>query len=116
MSPSQLEHFCSEVLDGQSVTLTCGEHGYVGGKQYPPTARCKRCWLVYFVTLYARTPPHKRQEALEHLEQVTHHLAEDLEHNDKAFQLVGTPEFSIEKNVSDEDIEKEKTKTLIEVE
>lgn len=113
MTPSQLDNFCKEVLDGQNVTLTCGVHGYVGGKQYPPKAKCKQCWMVYFVTLYARTPPHKRQAALEELESIVHHLAEDLEHNDRAFHLVGEPEYGIEKNVPDAEIERLKSKELI---
>lgn len=68
----------------ERVTLICGKHNYTPTKKrahatlaIPPNTRgCKECWMAYYVADLALTPPSKRQERLDELEEVIHHAIE----------------------------------------
>jgi hypothetical protein len=68
----------AEVLDPNKVTLTCGTHHYAystGGK-LKPNFKCKKCLFVMYMGLLANTPPDKRQDQMEMLEETVHGLVE----------------------------------------
>jgi len=72
-----------EAASGRLV-LVCGKHNYTAARKrknatvaIPPTPNgCKLCWEVYYLTDLALTPPAKRQERLDELEEVIHHAIE----------------------------------------
>lgn len=72
---AQLQDVLSE-REGVRVNLVCGTHQYVGSKMPPKTQGCKNCWMAYYTYDLASTPPHLRQERLEELETIIHHVAE----------------------------------------
>jgi hypothetical protein len=85
-----------EVLDPQKVTLLCGDHNYVSGSVVPPTAGCSKCWLVYFVTEVGKTPPDKRHDKVEMLEQMVRHMIESEKTGDN-MKLFEHPEVKVER-------------------
>ena len=75
-----------EVLTPHRTTLVCGKHQYVGSGVPPLTKGCPDCWQVYFVHMIASTPPAKREEKLEELEEIVHKLVELQEKNQLDFK------------------------------
>lgn len=71
-------------VESEKVVLICGKHQYVASKKkangivvVPPNTRgCPECWKVYYVTDLAMTPPNKRQERLDELEEVIRRAVE----------------------------------------
>lgn len=66
----------AEALDPKKVTLTCGVHHYAYGGKLPPNFKCKKCMFTMFLGLIANTPPDKRQDQVEMLEEVIHKMIE----------------------------------------
>ena len=52
----------SEVSDRTRVTLVCERHHYIA-EGPPAETACADCWMVYYMKLYAQTPPSKRSES-----------------------------------------------------
>lgn len=83
LNPSEVSRIVDEIASDK-VTLICGKHNYVAARRrangvvaVPPEPRgCAECQQVYFVTDYALTPPGKRQERLDELEEVIHRTVE----------------------------------------
>jgi hypothetical protein len=71
-------------IASEKVMLVCGKHNYTATRKrvngtvcVPPNTRgCKECWKVYYFSDLALTPPNKRQERLDELEEVIHHAVE----------------------------------------
>src|SRR5438105_1550167 len=71
-------------IDSDKVQLVCGRHNYTAARRRanatlaipPNTTGCKDCWLVYYATDLALTPPSKRQERLDELTEVIQHAIE----------------------------------------
>jgi hypothetical protein len=71
-------------IRSQKLTLMCGKHRYTAARVkngkirvIPPEPNgCKECWEVYYITDFALTPPEKRPERLDELEEVIHHTVE----------------------------------------
>jgi hypothetical protein len=71
-------------LASEAVTLVCGKHAYTAARKrangtvaIPPGTRgCADCWRVFYFTDLALTPPNKRQERLDELEEVIRHAVE----------------------------------------
>lgn len=71
-------------IASDKVALICGKHNYVASKKRangtvaipPNTKGCSQCWKVYYITDLAMTPPGKRQERLDELEEVIHRAIE----------------------------------------
>jgi hypothetical protein len=95
-------------LESEAVLLTCEKHRYVAARRnsgrtvvIPPESRgCANCWKVFFITDLALTPPSKRAERLDELEEVIHH-AIDYERKGtfgKDFELYNTtdPRFRVD--------------------
>lgn len=86
--------------DSERIQLVCPKHNYLGGKIPPSTSGCKDCWLAYYIWDLATTPPSKRQERLEELEVVIHHMVEYEEKgqfgNDLELYSPGDPRFKVE--------------------
>jgi hypothetical protein len=85
---NKLERTLDEIRSG-SVLLTCGKHRYVAARKTKngglvalppnpdgPSRGCKFCWECYYVTDLCLTLPGRRQERLEELDEVIHHLVE----------------------------------------
>lgn len=66
----------AEAMDPKKVTLTCGTHSYAYGGKLPPNFKCKKCIFTMFLGLIANTPPDKRQDQVEMLEEVVHKMVE----------------------------------------
>lgn len=66
----------AEAMDPQKVTLTCGKHHFVYGGKLKPNFKCKRCMFTLFLGLIANTPPDRRQDQVEMLEETIHKLIE----------------------------------------
>jgi hypothetical protein len=83
MSDINVANVLDEINSGR-VTLVCSKHNYVAARKrangtvaVPPVPNgCKQCWENFYVTDLALTPPNKRQERLDELEQVIHHAVE----------------------------------------
>jgi hypothetical protein len=65
-----------EALDPEKVVLQCGIHNVTYSRTMKPNFKCKQCLMVMFMGLMCNTPPEKRQETLEMLEESIHHLIE----------------------------------------
>ena len=78
-----------EEIASEKRILICGKHNYVAARRtkngglvaIPPnpdgnSKGCKLCWECYYTTDLALTPPAKRQERLDELEEVIHHAIE----------------------------------------
>lgn len=66
----------AEAMDPKKVTLTCGKHHYAYGGKLKPNFKCKRCMFTMFMGLIANTPPDKRLDQMEMLEDTVHALME----------------------------------------
>jgi hypothetical protein len=83
ISPTDLTSILAE-NDSERTQLVCGRHNYTplkkrsnGTVAIPPNTRgCKECWFAYYAADLALTPPNKRQERLDELEEVIHHAVE----------------------------------------
>lgn len=78
MSPEQCKALLNEVFDADRVMLLCGTHQYLPGGKKRPTMGCKDCMQVFYINLLAKVPPHLRQERIEQLEAMVHHIVEEL--------------------------------------
>lgn len=76
ISKKDQEQLIAEAMDPKKVTLTCGVHHYVYGGKLKPNFTCKRCIFTMFLGLIANTPPDKRQDQVEMLEEVIHKMIE----------------------------------------
>jgi hypothetical protein len=82
-TPQEFSKILSEIASDR-LTLICGKHNYVAARKranatmaIPPMPNgCKLCWENYYITDLALTPPAKRQERLDELEEVIHHAIE----------------------------------------
>lgn len=71
-------------IASDKVQLICGYHNYIATRKrvngtvcVPPETRgCAQCWKVYYVSDLALTPPSKRLERLDELEEVIRHAVE----------------------------------------
>lgn len=70
------QQLISEVMDPHKVTLTCGLHHYAYGGKLKPNFKCKRCMFTMFMGLIANTPPDKRLDQMDMLEESVHGLLE----------------------------------------
>jgi len=100
------ETILSEIRSEKFIP-TCGKHGYVASRKkngkiriIPPEPNgCKDCWFAYYLTDHALTPPEKRQERLDELEEVIHHTVEFAQKgkfSDMELYEPGDPRFVIE--------------------
>jgi hypothetical protein len=95
-------------IASDKVLLICGHHNYTATRKrangtvcVPPETRgCAMCWKVYYVSDLALTPPSKRQERLDELEEVIRHAVEFERTGQfgKDFDLYepGDPRFGVE--------------------
>ena len=88
----------SEVLNSEKFRLVCDIHHWVYGSKAPPNFRCKKCAMVSLVGLLCTTPPSQREERVEQLEILIHHMCEAAERGDLKWQEYFRPEVTIEKD------------------
>jgi hypothetical protein len=121
---NQLEHTLSEIRSG-SVLLTCGKHQYMAARKTKngalvvippnpdsPSRGCKFCWEAYYVTDLCLTAPGKRQERLDELEEVIHHLVESIRSGKFDFVPDVNPTVQYHRDAAD-DITGEDTRVIL---
>jgi len=106
-----------------ATRLTCEKHGYVAAQTRrsghlvpvpPPPRGCPNCLKAYFYTDWAMTPANKRQERLDELSEVIHHVVEYEQKGSfgKDFELYepGDPRFQVNfhKDAADDDTGEDK--------
>jgi hypothetical protein len=129
MNPTRHSAVPKDVLGeiaSDKVQLVCGHHNYIATRKrvngtvcVPPETRgCAQCWEVYYFSDLALTPPAKRQERLDELEEVIRHAVE-FERTGKFgkdFDLYapGDPRFGVEveKDAADDDTGEDKVKPI----
>lgn len=103
-SPSNEEKkaILQDVLDPRKVVVHCGKHQYMPASLFtpPPVSGCKECWQAFYVTLFGKIPPHKRQEEMERFEEVVRKVVESVEKGEWDFAPFKHPEVKIHKGVS----------------
>lgn len=89
-------------LNSPTVHLCCEDHGFYPGKvtSLPMQFNCKYCTLAQFYYEFAKTPPHMRQQRLDELESLVHHMVEDLERGNFDISVFDHPQVTIEKDAS----------------
>lgn len=103
-----------EVLDPRKVSVVCGQHNYAPGGTKPPTSGCKGCWFAYFIHEMAICPPDKREEKMESLEILVHHMSEAAEQGVTDFGLYPRPQIKITPEGEREDeFETERERKLV---
>ena len=76
LSKKEQAEVIAECFDKDKVVLTCGIHKWSYGSKRPPTFNCPQCQMASFLGLMANTPPEKRMETMEMLEETVRHLVE----------------------------------------
>ena len=104
LSKPEREKYLSELLDPNKTYVYCGIHGYFGSNKPPETRGCSKCWFAYYFYDMATTPPDRRYERMKELEMVVHHLAESEDKGVWDFKPLLKPEWTIERDVPDEEV------------
>ena len=125
---NKLEQILSEVKSG-AVLLTCGRHRYVAARKTRngglvaippnpdgPSKGCKYCHECYYVTDLCLTPPGKRQERLDELDEVIHHLVEMVQKNKFDFVPDLNPTVRYYKDAADDETGQDKKVILTDIE
>lgn len=125
---NRLEQILNEIKSG-SVILTCGKHRYVAARKLRsghtvvippnpdgPSKGCKLCWEVYYVSDHCLTPPGKRQERLEELDEVTHHLIEYIKKGKFDFVPDINPTIRYYKDAADDETGEDKQLIITDLE
>ena len=83
LSDRQKKEMVEEALDPQRVRFYCPKHFYSGpvkeNAQIKPGLGCPDCWKIFYFHEMAMTPPDKRREKLEEIEEVLHKMVEMVE-------------------------------------
>jgi hypothetical protein len=95
LNPSDIDitRTLAEYYDENKVFLVCSRHGALKGMGVP---RCGECSHLFFRSLVAKMPPHRRAEGIARLEELTHKLIE-CESELAKVQFLKAPELQIEK-------------------
>jgi len=125
---NKLEQILDEVKSG-SVLLTCGKHRYVATRRTKngatvvmppnpdgPSKGCKMCWEAYYVSDLCLTLPNKRQERLEELDEVIHHLVEYVQQGRFDFVPDLNPTIQYHRDAADDDTGQDKRVLLTDLE
>lgn len=86
----------NEVLDPNKVTLVCEVHNYVAGSGVRRNMGCKKCIMVDYIYMFAKTPPEKRAEALDKFEGLVRAMCELEEKGELKVNIYDKPEIQIE--------------------
>src|SRR5208282_854070 len=83
--------------DGK-VYLKCEQHGWTYGSKKPWNFKCKQCNYVALLGLYMSTPPNRREEMIDALEEGIHHMVESAERGElQKMDFLKKPEVVVEK-------------------
>lgn len=107
-SETEKQKFLEDLLDPDKVQVYCKDHMYfgpikiggIGSHSARPGKGCAKCWFVYYLVDLARTPANQRQERLDELEEVIHHVVEAVENGTWDFEPLEHAEIQIEKDVN----------------
>jgi hypothetical protein len=98
LSESEKAQVLAECLDKDKVTVVCGKHKFAYGSKRAPKFNCPQCQFVCFLGLIVNTPPSKRQETMDALESIIHHLIESEERGEiDRTKLYAHPKLTIER-------------------
>jgi hypothetical protein len=105
-----------EEIVSEKLVLICGKHNYTAARKrsnatvaIPPTPNgCKQCWEVFYYTDLALTPPNKRQERLDELEEVIHHAVEFEQKGAFDFKADVNPTIKYHKDAADDETGEDK--------
>src|SRR6266704_3253177 len=124
MLQEKLNRILGEIKSG-AVMLTCGKHLYVAARKMRhghvvaippnpdgPSRGCPLCWEAYYVTDLCLTLPAKRQERLDELDSVIHHLVEFVKQGKFDFVPDINPTIRYHKDAAD-DITGEDTRVVL---
>ena len=75
-SKKELAELVTE-LNAPKIVRVCDKHLYAPGGRNFPTSGCKACGMAFWMWFLKETPPEKRREKLEELQQLAHHMAEE---------------------------------------
>lgn len=125
---NKLEQTLGEIQSG-SVILTCGKHRYVAARKnkgghtvaIPPNPDgpgkgCRMCWEAYYVTELCLTSPGMRQERLDELEEVIHHVVEYVRKGKFDFVPDVNPTIRYHKDAADDDTGEDKRLIITDLE
>lgn len=95
----------AEQNSGQ-VLVFCKDHSYYPGKvtSLPQGLGCKHCIMAKLWYEFASVPPSKREERMEQLVQMTHHMVEDFERGAFDVNVFSRPQVSIESDTDEKKI------------
>lgn len=88
----------TEALNSEKFKLVCSVHRWAYGSKQPPCFSCKQCMMVNFVGLLCNTPPSQREERVDQLEAMVHHMVEAAKRGDLSWQKYFHPQVEIEKD------------------
>jgi hypothetical protein len=86
----------AEVLDPNKVTLVCEIHNYVAGSGARRNLGCKKCIMVDYIYMIAKTPPEKRAETLDRFEALVKAMCELEDEGQLDVQIYDRPQIEIE--------------------
>lgn len=97
------QDYLNEVVDPQKVALYCGTHMYFGPSKAgtvgeKPHMGCPKCCFVMYFHDLATTPPDKRAQRLDELDEVLHKVVEEVEAGRWDFQALRHAEVKVESN------------------
>ena len=95
-SKKELAELVTE-LNSPKIVRICDKHMYAGGRQKLPTPGCKKCAWAFWLWLLKETPPSKRREKLEELQQLVHHMSEAEDKGQLDIKLFPYPVMTREK-------------------
>lgn len=87
-----------QVMDPNKVTLTCGVHNYVPGRDIRKNLGCAQCIMADFVYMFARVPREKQMEELEKFEALIHTMCELEDTGKLDINIQRHPTLEIEKD------------------
>ena len=88
-----LQEVLANIASGQT-SLYCGKHFYTPSRAGNPTSGCADCWRVLYWTIYARTPEDDRENFVDGMDTMIHHMVE----HDKLGTWDFIPKLNVEIN------------------
>lgn len=98
---AEKERLIAEVTDPSKVSLYCATHMYFGpekhgGRGVKPGIGCPKCIFVMYFHDLASTPPEKRGARLDELDEVLHHVVEEVKAGRWDFKPFERAQISLE--------------------
>jgi hypothetical protein len=104
LDPKAMEKVLAEAKDGQRVLICCDDHNYYPGSKLsrPQMLGCKYCIWARLYYDFSQIPPDQRELRSVQLEELVHHMGEDIERGTFDINVYDRPKISVE-TVDDDD-------------